>query len=252
MVHFRWEDIATDEKVIAFLDVGVSLMSGFVVYCILGFLVKMEDDDSWYEEGGPGLVYGAFPVAIVQFGGGAHFFSIIFYLTLMLLGIDSAFSMIEAVSTVIDDSEFNQEKLGWSRLKISTVVCIAGSLGSCLFCFDTGFYWLDLVDFYINNYGMVFLGICEAGACGWFYSYDLIEAKIGKVSADVYRYGYWASVLVAGILAFSLSTPVTEYVLPDSDSGDAMTFMTTMSSYTAFTGGMGGESWIVGFCVGIV
>merc|ERR1719203_906000 len=33
------QDIATDEKVIAFLDVFASLMSGFVVYCILGFLV---------------------------------------------------------------------------------------------------------------------------------------------------------------------------------------------------------------------
>ena len=63
------QDIATDEKVIAFLDVGASLMSGFVVYCILGFLAKDTGDDDWYTYGGPGLVYGAFPVAIAQFKG---------------------------------------------------------------------------------------------------------------------------------------------------------------------------------------
>merc|ERR1719273_2437354 len=91
--------------------------------------------------------------------------------------------------------------------RISTVICCAGALVSCLYCFDTGFYWLDIVDFYINNYGMVFLGICEAGACGWFYSYEVIEGKIGKMSADIYRYGYWGSVFIASILSFTLSTP---------------------------------------------
>ena len=63
------QDIATDEKVISFLDVGASLMSGFVVYCILGFLAKTTGDDSWYESGGAGLVFGAFPVAIAEFKG---------------------------------------------------------------------------------------------------------------------------------------------------------------------------------------
>merc|ERR1719461_83698 len=251
--------IATDEKVIAFLDVGASLMSGFVVYCILGFLANDTGDDQWYEKGGPGLVFGAFPVAIAQFKG-ANFFAIIFYLTLMLLGIDSAFSMVEAVSTVIYDSDFNKYRKQWSRVQISSVICVLGALVSCLYCFDTGFYWLDLVDFYINNYGMVFLGICEAGACGWFYSYDLIEAKIGKLSSNIYRYGYWLSVLVAGILGFTLSTPETEYITPSptaAPTGFATTdFMTTAikttSSMIVFTGGMGGDSWIVGFVVGML
>merc|ERR1712141_572298 len=156
------------------------------------------------------------------------------YLTLMLLGIDSAFSMVEAVSTVIDDSDFNKYKLKWSRMKISTVRCTTGMLGSSLYCFDTGFYWLDIVDFYINNYGMVFLGICETGACGWFYSYEIIDAKIGKMSSDMYRYGYWTSVVVGSVLAFSLSTP-------EGDEGSVL-----------FTGGMGNESWIVGLLVSMV
>merc|ERR1712113_43837 len=127
----------------------------------------------------------------------------------------------------------NLYRLKWSRTKISAVLCLVGAFGSSLYCFDTGLYWLDLVDHWINQYGMVFLGICEAGACGWFYSYDLIEAKIGRLSSNIYRYGYWLSVFLAGILSFSLSTPVTE------------------SDMTVFTGGMGGDSWIVGFCVGI-
>merc|ERR1719330_598696 len=124
------QDVATDE-VISFLDVGASLMSGFVVYCILGFLAHEDPSEDWYSSGGPGLVFGAFPVAIAQFKG-ANFFAIIFYLTLMLLGIDSAFSMVEAVSTVIDDSDFNKYRKQWSRVQISTVICVCGALVSCL------------------------------------------------------------------------------------------------------------------------
>lgn len=105
--------------------------------------------------------------------------------------------------------------------------------GSFLYCFDTGFYWLDLVDFYINNYGMVLLGICETGACGWWYSYELIEGQIGKKSANIYRFGYWTSVVLACLFSFTLSTP---------EEVDGTFY---------FTGGLGNESWIVGFLVGL-
>eukprot|EP01083_Nonionella_stella_P226704 804887_1 len=76
----RRQDIATDEKVIAFVDVFASLMSGFVVY--------RTGDESSFTKCGVGLVFAVFPVAIAEFEG-ANFFAIIFYLTLMLLGIDS-------------------------------------------------------------------------------------------------------------------------------------------------------------------
>ena len=54
------------------------------------------------------------------------------------------------------------------------------------------------------------------------------------MSADIYRYGYWGSVFIASILSFTLSTP-------EGSKGSVM-----------FTGGMGGDSWIVGFVFGLV
>merc|ERR1712228_28178 len=166
---------------------------------------------------------------------GANFFGIIFYLTLVMLGIDSAFSIVEAISTVIVDSDLNIYRLQWSRTKVSAVLCVCGAFGSSLYCFDTGLLWLDVVDHYINNYGMIFLGICEAGACGWFYSYHKIESKIGVESATLYRLGFWISLLFACTLSFSLATPKQEVA-----DGPYL-----------FTGGMGSESWIVGLLVGL-
>jgi len=229
------QDIATDEKVIAFLDVFASLMSGFVVYAILGYLTFESGDDKWFETASVGLVFEAFPVGIATFAG-ANFFGIIFYATLVMLGIDSAFSIVEAISTVIVDSDLNIYRLKWSRTKVSAILCVAGAFGSSLYCFDTGLLWLDIVDHYINNYGMIFLGICEAGACGWFYSYNKIESKIGVESATLYRLGFWISLLFACTLSFSLATPVQQEV-------DGLFY---------FTGGMGAESWIVGLLVGLI
>ena len=233
------QDIATDEKVIAFLDVAASLMSGFVVYSILGYLTvtqPLEDGGSWFDSASVGLVFSAFPVAIATFNSASNFFGIIFYLTLMLLGIDSAFSIVEAISTVIADSDLNKYKLKWSRTKISAIICICGAFGSSLYCFDTGLFWLDLIDHYINEYGMIFLGICESTAVGWFYRYDLITNNIGQISANLYRCGFFFSLIMACFLSFSLATP--EQTQPGGDY--------------IFTGTLGKDSWIVGFIVGLI
>jgi len=271
------QDIATDEKVISFMDVGASIISGFVVYCILGFLVfdcranpqefldvtfiscggvegiegieviecsKCPTDgdlcivntdlcESWYTSGGFALVFSAFPVAISQFAG-ANVFSVIFFATLVMLGIDSAFSITEAICTVIYDADVNTYRWKLTKPQISGVTCVAGCIGSMLFCFDTGMYWLDIVDYYINNYGMVLLGILETSACGWFYGYDRIEAKLGKECTYYYRAGFWASLMFGTILSFCLSTP--------EDDGTGV---------KVFTGGLGGLAWLPGLLIGL-
>eukprot|EP01083_Nonionella_stella_P087142 242294_1 len=199
------QDIATDEKVISFADLAASLMSGFVVYSVLGYLVATTGDTDWYDAKSLGLVFAAYPVAISTFEG-ANFFGVIFYLCLVLLGIDSAFSLIEAISTVIYDSDLNK-RLQLTRPKITATMCGLGFLGSCLFCFDTGIYWLDIVDRYVNNYGMVFLGMCETGACGWFYGYhSRIHEKVGELAANIYRTAFLVSIVITATLSIGLES----------------------------------------------
>merc|ERR1712228_897449 len=109
--------------IISFADLLASLMSGFVVYSVLGYIAQMEGNDNVYTNGGTGLVFETLPVAISTFKG-ANFFGIIFYLCLVLLGIDSAFSLIEALATVIFDSDLNKYKLKLSRPKITGAMCV--------------------------------------------------------------------------------------------------------------------------------
>lgn len=70
---------------------------------------------------------------------------IVFFLCLYLLGIDSAFSMLDAVKTGIMDFE-NGRKLFKTKEICCSVVSIVAFLVSLIFCLDTGLYWLDIVD----------------------------------------------------------------------------------------------------------
>eukprot|EP00497_Spongosphaera_streptacantha_P001129 TRINITY_DN1760_c0_g1_i1.p1 TRINITY_DN1760_c0_g1~~TRINITY_DN1760_c0_g1_i1.p1 ORF type:complete len:231 (+),score=63.87 TRINITY_DN1760_c0_g1_i1:53-694(+) len=106
----RDQNIATDEKVVAFCDVGVAFLSGFVIYAGLGHMEHanpLDNPGDWYTQGGFGLVFVAYPQVLSTFDGAStNVFGIIFFLAIFLLGIDSAFSMVEACATALADMDF--------------------------------------------------------------------------------------------------------------------------------------------------
>ena len=151
------QNIAFDEKVISLLDLFTSLFAGFVVYTVLGHLNHIDPDTDWYSQASFGLVFSAYPVAITELDDAEQLFGVLFFLVLFLLGIDSLFSLVEALTTVIVDSDVGRA-LGAKHSVVSLATCIAGAGLSSIYCLGSGLYWLDIVDRYINNYGMVFLG----------------------------------------------------------------------------------------------
>lgn len=104
----RTGSVALDEKVVAFADVSIAFISGFCIYGVLGHLndsaAQDGDDIEYGTYGGGGLVFIAFPIALLKFEA-SGFFSCLFFFMLFMLGIDSAFSMLEACSTVICDTD---------------------------------------------------------------------------------------------------------------------------------------------------
>lgn len=61
------------------------------------------------------------------------------------MGIDSAFSMLDAVKTGIMDFE-NGRKLFKTREACCSVISVLAFLVSLTYCLDTGLYWLDIID----------------------------------------------------------------------------------------------------------
>ncbi|KAJ6645983.1 Sodium-dependent serotonin transporter, partial [Pseudolycoriella hygida] len=80
-----------------------SFLAGFVIFSVLGYMAHIQGK-SINEVGseGPGLVFVVYPQAIAMMSGSV-FWSIIFFLMLITLGLDSTFGGLEAMITALCD-----------------------------------------------------------------------------------------------------------------------------------------------------
>jgi NSS family neurotransmitter:Na+ symporter len=95
---------------------------------------------------------------------------------------------------------------------------VLGALGSLLFTHQAGLFWLDIVDHFLNTYGLLVVGLLECLVIGWFYRTDRLRDHISENSGlPRYFFLFWAFLIqylcpiVLGILlAFSIHEEVTE------------------------------------------
>eukprot|EP01065_Artemidia_motanka_P045884 TRINITY_DN6830_c0_g1_i2.p1 TRINITY_DN6830_c0_g1~~TRINITY_DN6830_c0_g1_i2.p1 ORF type:complete len:594 (+),score=139.10 TRINITY_DN6830_c0_g1_i2:60-1784(+) len=145
------------------------------------------------------LVFIVFPTALRTMGSASHFMSVVTFLTLFTLGWDSAFSILEAMTTVVLDTEINGRPIrsvldGAAGRRVATpVVTIATSAAGfalgILFTSDVGLYWLDLVDHYVFSYLVLIDGVLQAVAVGWVLGYPAAAGKVGGKSAKAFMCG---------------------------------------------------------------
>jgi len=234
--------VALDEKVVAFADVSIAFVSGFCIYGVLGHLnmrsADVGEDVNYLDKGGTALVFIAIPTALLTFEA-AGFFSFLFFFMLFLLGIDSAFSMIEACTTVVCDTDFATER-GWTKPWVSLVLCILAYLIAIPFCTDVGPYHMDIFDNYVSTKGMIFVGMMETFALGWIYLVEDQAAIVGAAAVKVWNVGYWATLIFATLISFCLAYP--RYTT-NSEGEKAL---------EDFNGGLGHYSVWVGFAMCVI
>jgi NSS family neurotransmitter:Na+ symporter len=200
---------------IAFINSGFSVFAGFAVFSVLGFMAVSEGKaitDVATES--IGLAFVAYPKAISMMPGG-NLFGAVFFLCLVVAGISSAVSIIEAfVAAMVD-------KFGIGRQKLVTFICVLGFLGSIVFTTQAGILWLDIVDHFITHYGLVTVGILECVLIGWLFQLSRLRSHINQVSSI--QLGIWWEALIkvfiplvllvilAGDLYSEFSTPYGDY-----------------------------------------
>ena len=132
---------------------------------------------------GPGLAFIVYPKAIAMFKPkwAAAVFGALFFLMLFSLGIDSAFSLVEAISTVIADETHRSAKTV-NRSIIALFVCFVCFLSGLIFTTRSGLYFLDIVDHYITSYGLVIVGLMQAIVVGWLYKTRDLQEYINSTT----------------------------------------------------------------------
>ena len=177
-------DINNSAFMTGFANCSFEFLCAIGVFAILGFMatsqgVPLEEVVS----GGIGLAFIVFPKVFSIMGSWGTILGCLFFACLVFAGLTSCVSLVEAVASAIID------KTGWKREKVVSGICLAGFAVSATFATGAGLYLLDIMDNFINCYGIVVVGLLEAIVIGWLIKPETIRNHTNKVS--YFRIGKW-------------------------------------------------------------
>lgn len=176
----RKVNIIKDAVLVSVGNCLFSLFAGFAVFGTLGYMSFTTGKPvSEVVRESIGLAFVTYPQAISLLPGMANVFGIVFFSTLVVAGLSSAVSLVEAFSSAVID------KFHYPRKTVVSVVCITGFLGSIVFTARSGLYWLDIVDHFINQYGLVVAGLLECFLIGWIFKASRLREHINHAGGVI-------------------------------------------------------------------
>uniref|UniRef100_A0A671L4Y2 Transporter n=1 Tax=Sinocyclocheilus anshuiensis TaxID=1608454 RepID=A0A671L4Y2_9TELE len=163
-----------DAFILALINSGTSFFAGFVVFSVLGFMAAEQGVDiSNVAESGPGLAFIAYPKA-VSLMPLAPLWAVLFFLMLLVLGLDSQFVGVEGFITGIMDMLPPKSFLGSQRREVIVAIC-------CFTCFTIdlsmvtqgGMYVFQLFDYYsASGITLLWQAFWECVVVAWVYGAD--------------------------------------------------------------------------------
>jgi len=200
-LHKR-SDINNNAAIIGLADFGTSFIAGLAVFATLGGMAFASQQAGHYvpvdkvADGGPSLAFVAFPYALAQLPHSA-WFSLIFFLALVTLGIDSAFSITESILASIVD------KTGWRRDTVLPLMSVVGFAIGLVYVTERGLNWLGTVDGVINGtWGMAFVGLIQCAVLGWLYRLERLRNHANERSD--WPLGRWWDALIRIVIPIVL------------------------------------------------
>ena len=186
----RKSDVTNSAFIISFANCLTSFIAGFAVFSVLGFLAfKRGVPVESVVQKGFSLAFVTYPAAISKMGDlGAIWpplIGILFFTALLTLGIDSLFSLVEAVGAGFHDN-FPKVK----RIHVVAVMCGGAFVLGLPFATRGGLGWLDVFDHWANDYGLAVVGLLECLLVGYFFHTQRVKDFADDVS-ELRLSGWW-------------------------------------------------------------
>jgi NSS family neurotransmitter:Na+ symporter len=186
-------DITGSAIITALCNSGFSLLAGFGVFAVLGFMSHSQNVPiQEVVQQSIGLAFVAYPQAVSLMGTAGPLFGALFFTSLVVAGLSSAISIVEAFTSAVVD------KFGTDRKLLASLLSLAGFLGGIIFTTQGGLFWLDIVDHFLNAYGLVAVGLLECIAVGWFFHLETIRRHLNRVSN--FQLGLWWNWIIKFLL----------------------------------------------------
>lgn len=172
-----------DALIVAVSNILTSFFAGLVIFSIIGFLAhELNVNVDKVVDQGAGLAFIVYPEVVTRLPV-SPLWSLLFFVMLLTLGLDSQFALMETVTTAILDKvpSLRQHKT-WVVLSVS----VFGYAGGLCFTTNSGIYWLQLMDKYAANWSVLLIASCECVLIAWVYGSERflndIQGMIGKQS----------------------------------------------------------------------
>ncbi|XP_061706021.1 sodium- and chloride-dependent glycine transporter 1-like [Cydia pomonella] len=172
-----------DSLIVAASNILTSFFAGLVIFSVIGFLAhELEVEVDKVVDQGAGLAFIVYPEVVTRLPL-SPLWSILFFVMLLALGLDSQFALMETVTTAILD-RFPK----WRQMKVRVVLAVSvfGYLGGLIFTTNSGMYWLQLMDKYAANWSVLIIAIGECILISWVYGANKfcrdIQCMIGQQS----------------------------------------------------------------------
>jgi SNF family Na+-dependent transporter len=169
-----------------------SFLYGIVVFAGIGYLAnKLNVEINHFKESvdhpGPGLVYIIYPEILATFKA-SPIFSIVFFVMLITLGIDSAFGGLEGLFTAISDEFSIAKKHPFILRTLFTIFPFLTCLPSVTYGGIYVVHWLDSFSVFPSVLVIVLL---ESIIVSWYYGVDKFCGNIKQMNRKIYLEKYW-------------------------------------------------------------
>ena len=211
----RRSDLNNNAMIIGLGDMGTSFIAGIAVFSTLGAMAMADNlPVEKVVAKGPGLAFVTFPYALSRLPAAQALFSTIFFVALLTLGIDSAFSIVEACLVSVCDSRRH-----WPRKYVLPGICLVGlAIGVVYCCGGGGLNILGFTDDLINGpMGILVVALAECLVVGWAWKGRFVVEmrEHANERSDWKLYRWWditAKYVAPAFLAVLIVWSVADFV----------------------------------------
>ncbi|KAH3838902.1 hypothetical protein DPMN_112319 [Dreissena polymorpha] len=167
-----------DALLFAGVNSFTSLLAGFVIFSILGFMaVRQGVSVADVAESGPGLAFIAYPEAVSQMPV-APLWSVLFFTMIILLGLDSQFVGVEGFITFMVDLYPDVFRKGHRREILIGIVCAISFLIGLSMVSQGGMYVFQLFDYYSSSRIVMIVAFFECVVVSYVYGADRFQDNL--------------------------------------------------------------------------
>ncbi|KAL7454735.1 hypothetical protein ACHAWC_006343 [Mediolabrus comicus] len=175
----RKEDVYKASMIVCFMNSAFSIIGGFAVFSIIGWVAQRTGQtvEETASAVGPGLAFFTVAEAMGLFGDAQNVMSVLFYVMLFTLGLDSAYAWTETIVVAVKE-ELAKKGIKLIKWQLILILCVMMYLFGLVFVSRKGFEILDMIDMFVGTVFLLYLVFVETFIFNFDYGWRRLEAAL--------------------------------------------------------------------------